>query len=206
MPAPRTRGAPYFSERPHESLTDFLLEYDALATAHGLNDDQKVHTLSRYVPSHLHEFWQTLDGYAAANWATYRASIEAIYPDTSASTRFTKKALWELVDSWARTPMRDEEDVLQYYRRFLEYSNPLCAARTLSDKDRNAEFFQGFHPEDREILNDRLHAMKPNHPEDKPYDLNDTFKVARRYFSNAQFYRPLQCRRQDEERRGSDPS
>jgi hypothetical protein len=112
--------------------------------------------LSRYVPSRLREFWQTLDGYATNDWRTYRASIEKIYPDTSASTRFTKKALHELVDSWARTPMRGEEDVLQYYRRFLEYSNPLRTAQTLSEEDRNAEFFKGFHPEDREVINDRL--------------------------------------------------
>jgi hypothetical protein len=100
--------------------------------------------------------------------------------------------------------MRSEDDVLQYHRRFLEHSNPLRTAQTLSDEDRNAEFFQGFHPEDREVINDRLHAMKPNHPIDKPYDLEDTFTAARRYFSNAQFYRPLQRWRHDEECRRYD--
>jgi hypothetical protein len=129
----------------------------------------------------------------------YRAAIKKIYPDTSASTHFSKKALWELVDSWACTPMRDEEDVLQYYRQFLEHSNPLHVAQTLSEEDHNAKFFKGFHPEDCEVINNHLHAMKPNHPEDKPYDFEDTFEAVRRYFSNAQFYRPLQRRRCDEE-------
>ena len=204
MPTPHTRGAPYFSERTNESLTDFLVEYNALATAHGLTDDQKVSTLSGYASPRLREFWQTLNGYNTGDWTTYRASIQALYPDTSPSTRFTKKALHDLVDSWARTPMRDDDEVLEYYRRFLEYSNPLRTAETLTNEDRNAEFFRGFHPEDREILNNRLHAYRPNHPEDKPYELEDTFHVAQRYFSKTQFYRPLQRRRRDEARRGSD--
>jgi hypothetical protein len=126
MPALHTRGAPYFSVGLNESLTDFLVEYDALlATAHGLTDDRKVRMLSGYVS-------QMLDGYATGDWMTYQASIQALFPDTSASTRFTKQALHELVDFWARTPMRDDDEVLQYYRRFLEYSNPLRTAETIT--------------------------------------------------------------------------
>jgi hypothetical protein len=105
MPIPCTRGTPYFAERPDESLTDFLVDYDVLAIAHRLTDAQKVNTLSRYIPAKLRGLWQSLDGYATGNWATYRTAIEAIYPDTSAATCFTKKALHELVDSWAGTPM-----------------------------------------------------------------------------------------------------
>jgi hypothetical protein len=204
MPAPRMSGAPHFTEKPHESLMDFLLEYDALATAHGLTDKQKVQTLSRYVPSHIQEFWHILDGYAADDWRTYWAAIEKIYPDTSTSTHFSKKVLWELVDSWVHTPMWDEEDVLQYYRWFLKHSNPLCTVQTLLEEDCNAKFFEGFHPEDHKVINNHLHAMKPNHPEDKPYDFEDTFEAAWRYFSNAQFYHPLQRCHCDKEWQGSD--
>jgi hypothetical protein len=48
--------------------------------------------------------------------------------------------------------MRDEEDVMRYYHRFLELINPLRAAQKLSDEARNAKFFKSFHCEDREIL------------------------------------------------------
>ena len=34
--------------------------------------------------------------------------------------------------------------------------------------------------------------MRPNHPQDRPYELDDVFKAARSYFSNTQFYRPIQ--------------
>jgi hypothetical protein len=98
-------GAPYFAKRHDKSLTNFLVDYDALAIAHGLTNAQKVNTLSRYIPAKLCGLWQSLDSYTTGNWVTYQAAIEAIYPDTSAATHFTKKALRELVDSWARTPM-----------------------------------------------------------------------------------------------------
>ena len=83
--------------------------------------------------------------------------------------------------------MSNEEDVMDHYREFMELSSPLTTARQLSDEDRNAKFFKGFHRDDREILAGRLFTMKPNHPQDKPYELDDVFKAARGYFSNAQF-------------------
>ena len=34
--------------------------------------------------------------------------------------------------------MRDEEDIMDYYREFLELANPLQVTQQLSDEDRNA--------------------------------------------------------------------
>jgi hypothetical protein len=40
--------------------------------------------------------------------------------------------------------------------------------------------------------------MKPQHPAHKPYDIEGVFTAACGYFSNAQFYRPLQRLLRDE--------
>ena len=90
--------------------------------------------------------------------------------------------------------MRNEEDVMDYYREFLELANPLQVTQQLSDEDRNAKFFKGFHRDNREILSSHIFSMRPDHPQDRPYELDDVFKAARSYFSNVQFYRPVQQR------------
>ena len=85
--------------------------------------------------------------------------------------------------------MCNENDVLEYYHCFLTISNPLVAANQITADDCSAEFFLGFHPDDRNVLESCLFSMKPNQPEHKPYDLEDVFTAAQCYFSDARFYR-----------------
>jgi hypothetical protein len=192
MPGLRSTDMPFFSKTSTGSFTDFIYEYQALATTNGLTDAEKVRTIFRYISPDLRKFWKSVDGYSTDNWATFSMALEAMYPDTSATTRLTKKALQDLLYNTSRSRMGDEEDVMDYYWEFLELTNPLQATQLLSDEDCNTKFFKGFHRDDREILSGRLFSMKPNHLQDRPYKLNDIFKAARSYFSNAQFYRPVQ--------------
>jgi len=68
-----------------------------------------------------------------------------MYPDTSAATHFMKKALQELIYKTSCSRMTNEDDILDYYHLFLELSNPLTEVCQLSDDDRDAKFFKGFH-------------------------------------------------------------
>ena len=188
MPGPCSANAPFFSKTSTGSFTDFMHEYQALATANGLTDTQKVQAIFRYIPPDLWKFWKTVDGYTTDNWAMFSTALEAMYPDTLAATRLTKKALQDLLYNTLRSCMGDEEEVMDYYREFLELTNPLQAVQQLSNEDRNAKFFKGFHHDDREILSGHLFSMKPNHPQDRPYKLDNVFKATQSYFSNMQFY------------------
>ena len=194
MPALRSSTAPYFSGQANDVLADFLHEYDDLAISHGLTDSQKVETIVRYVPSHVREFWKTLDSYTQRNWTAFQTMLKSLYPDTAASNRYTKQGLQDFVNLSSKARILDEDDLALYYRRFLQLSNPLYVSQKLTDDERNTEFFYGFHPDDRAILDNRLFAMNPTRPTDKAPSLDDTFNAARGYFSHTQFHRPLQRR------------
>ncbi|KAH9042193.1 hypothetical protein EDB85DRAFT_2139539 [Lactarius pseudohatsudake] len=186
LPSPRPAEAPYFSGRCNDPIVDFLFEYDILTTNHGLSDSQKVETIVHYIAPSMRDFWKTLDGYSTGDWATFKSTLESLYPDTSAK-RYTKRALQEFVDNYAKTQrMRDEDDVMSYYRDFLALSKPLSNKQRISDEERSFEFFQGFHPDDRRLLAFRLLAMKPDHPIGVPHDLEDVLTAARRQFSGVQ--------------------
>ena len=194
MPGLRSNNAPHFSNDTINHFSDFIHKYEALARANSLTDDKKVEAIFRYIALKLRKFWKSLNRYQnPTNWGLFHTALEAMYPDTSAATRFAKKALQELIYKTSCSQMTNKDDVLDYYCLFLELSNPLTEARQLSDNDRDTKFFKGFHWDDREILSGHLFTMKPNHPQDKPYKLADVFKAARGYFSNAQFYWPKLC-------------
>ena len=197
MPGTRSNKAPSFSGKPEERIADFLFDYEGLATGCQLTDKEKVEAILRYVPFPVHELWKTITGYASGDWAAFRATLERLYPDTAAATRYTRNVLKDLVQLSSKYRMRDENDVLEYYRHFLTISNPLVAANQITADDCSAEFFLGFHPDDRNVLESRLFSMKPNQPEHKPYDLEDVFTAAQRYFSDAWFYRLADRRRDD---------
>ena len=94
----------------------------------------------------------------------------------------------EFVRISAQTRIQDENELLLYYRRFLQISNPLRLSNQLSDEVWNAEFFNGFHPKDRDIVYDRLFAIDPRRPLNQTPSVDDTWEAARGYFTNNQFH------------------
>src|SRR5229473_3995019 len=188
MPAPRSNNAPYFSGQQGDSLADFLHEYDSLASSLGLTGGQKVDTILRYVPASTREFWMTLDSYSLKDWRDFRTDLENLYPDTTAGSRYTRVGLQEFVRISAQTRIQDEDDLMLYYRRFLQISNPLRLSHQLSEEQRNEEFFNGFHRKDRDVIYDRLFTINLRRPVNRAPDLEETWEAARGYFTNNQFH------------------
>src|SRR6266702_4109757 len=87
--------------------------------------------------------------------------------------------------------MRDEEDVIQYYRQFLVFCQPLVDTCKITDDERDSAFWYGFHPDDREALSPRLIAKHPDQSIDQPYSLEDVYKAARAVFTPSTFL-PIQ--------------
>lgn len=135
MPAGRSPRAPYFSGEIGESLSEFLREYEDLADGNGLAEKQKVETILRYVPCSVRNFWEDLPGYAPANWSRFRAEIKRFYPDAGTRTRYTRRALTEFLELSAESRIRDEDDVMKYYRNFLTIALPLYKKNKLPDDD-----------------------------------------------------------------------
>ncbi|KAI9453046.1 hypothetical protein BJY52DRAFT_1094279, partial [Lactarius psammicola] len=125
MPVARSQRAPRFSGQDDEILAEFLREYEDLADGNGLSERLKVEMVLRYVPRSLRNLWMTLPGYRSASWHRFRTQLEELYPDIAASTRCTRQGLTEFVELSAKCRVRDEGDVLKYYRNFLTIALPL---------------------------------------------------------------------------------
>ena len=183
MPPPRSHRAPYFSGNVDDPIEDFLREYEELADDCALTSQQKVETIIRYIPVKLRDLWKSLDGYVTQDWAALKRVLEHTYDGASARSRHSKQKLYDFARYSSKTQMNEEEDVLQYYRRFLIFSKPLVDARRLTEEECNKMFWLGFHPRDRSRMFSRLIAKHPDQNSDEHFNYLDVYKVARATFS-----------------------
>ena len=107
--------------------------------------------------------------------------------------------------------MEEEADVINYHRDFNTLSKPLLDAGWITVGERNAIFWHGFHPDDRQALQGRLIAKQPDRPKGQAFDLQDVLQTARAIFSGDDdfFFQEPSLRRSGSDRtrgRRSEPS
>ncbi|KAH9011150.1 hypothetical protein EDB85DRAFT_1146371 [Lactarius pseudohatsudake] len=182
MPSPRSKFAPYYSGHA-DSFEDFLEEFEALAYDCALTDPQRVDVIIRYVDPSIREFWKSLNGYRSRDWPLFRQSLIDVFGNPTPRHQIMRQKLHSHVQDSSRRRMDCEDDVLQYYRQFLCYSAPLVHAGHLSEEERDAAFWYGFHPEDRKVIQPRLLGKNPFQPPDIPFHFEDVFVCARAAFA-----------------------
>ncbi|KAN0133117.1 hypothetical protein V8E53_009147 [Lactarius tabidus] len=182
MPSPHSRSAPYFSGR-CGTFEEFLEEFEARAYDCRLTDLQRVDVLVRYVDPPVRETCKSLNGYRSCDWSLFRHSLVNVFGTTTTRHQIMKQKLRNLVEDSSRIRMDREEDVLQYYRTFKHYSDPLVRSGHLTETNRDVEFWYGFHPHDRDILWQRLLAVHPFHRNDIPFHFEDVFDCACKVFA-----------------------
>ncbi|KAH9032125.1 hypothetical protein EDB85DRAFT_2289843 [Lactarius pseudohatsudake] len=187
MPSPRSKFAPYYSGCT-DSFEDFLEEYEGLAYDCALTDPQRVDVIIRYVAPSLRDFWRSLSGYHSCDWPQLRQSLVNIFGNPTPRHQIMRQKLHSHVQDSSRRRMDCEDDVLQYYRQFLCYSAPLVHTGHLSEEERDAAFWYGFHPEDRQVLQPRLLSKNPLQPPDVPFHFEDVFGCARAAFAYNSYF------------------
>ena len=89
MPTTRSHQAPTFSGRASDSFGKFLRDYEHLADSHQLTEEEKVQTITRYIPDALQAHWELLDGYTSQDWDVFRQMLKELYPDENRSGLYT---------------------------------------------------------------------------------------------------------------------
>jgi len=171
MPSPRDKTAPYFSGEVNIKIEDFLKEYKELADGCGLLEQQKVETVIRYVNTEQRHIWTTLSGFLRHDWDDLCRELRKEYISPTAQGRFSRQKLVELTNRSAGLPMDEETDVINYHREFNTLSKPLLEAGRITAGERNAFFWRGFHPKNRQALRECLVAKQPDRPKGQAFDL-----------------------------------
>ncbi|KAI9450243.1 hypothetical protein BJY52DRAFT_1192006 [Lactarius psammicola] len=182
MPPPRSEYAPYYSGYA-DAFEDFLDEFEGRAYDCELTDPQRVDAIIRYVDPSIRELCRSLNGFRPRNWPVFRQSLLDTFGRTTPRPQVMRQKLQCYIQNSSRSRMDCIDDVLQYYRQFLCYSAPLVHAGHLTEEDRDAAFWRGFHPEDCKVLWPRLIGKNPIQPPDTPFYFEDVFHCARAAFA-----------------------
>ena len=182
MPSTRSKTAPRFSGEIDIPIEEFLKEYEELADGCGLTQHQKVETVIWYVSTSQRHIWTSLAGFAARDWSDLCRQLRKEYISPSTQGRYSKQKLVELANSSTELPMEEEADMINYHRDFNTLSKPLLEARRITEGERNAIFWHGFHPDNRRVLWERLIAKQPDKPNREAFDLQDVLQTAMAIF------------------------
>ena len=79
--------------------------------------------------------------------------------------------------------MGDKTDIINYQRQFNAQSKVLLNTGRMTERERNAIFWRGFHPDDQQALCKCLIAMHPSKPTGEAFDLKDVFNIVWAIFS-----------------------
>src|SRR6266849_8391486 len=180
MPSARSSQAKALSflAREDELVTEFLCEYEDLANSCRLSPVQEVETVLHYVPRILQRLWKTLPSYQAKDWDNFKLELERLHPDVRALSRDTKQGLETFRKLSAKSCMRDEDDVLRYYRNFLTVVTPLLLKHHITMDNFNTAFFKGFPRSIRDIIAERFEKVYPHHPVHEPFHMQGILDAA----------------------------
>jgi len=174
---------PFFSGNINDLIEDFLQEYNELADSYRLSSRQKVETVIWYIAQSQRDIWKSLEGYVNCDWSDLCRNLRDEYVNPTPQGRYSKQKLQDYTNRRARHQIKDKEDVLKYYRVFNRLSKPLLDSDRITTGERNAAFWQGFHPDDRKALHERLIAKKPDMPRGHAFNYKDVLSIARAIFS-----------------------
>ncbi|KAH9034565.1 hypothetical protein EDB85DRAFT_2221248 [Lactarius pseudohatsudake] len=180
MPSPSSKYAPYYSGH-QGTFETFLQEYESLADRCMLSGPQRVGTIVCYMAPSVREVLKSVNRFCSHDWSDYRQFLVDIFG--TPRHLVARQELLNFVQDSSRKRMFCEDDVLQYYRQFSSFAAPIAHTRHLSEMQRDAAFWCGFHPTDRSMLQPALLTKYPYKAHDDPFPFDDVLSCARAAFA-----------------------
>jgi hypothetical protein len=189
MPLRGTPDAPRFDGKTAVLLSSYLEDIELLGTSVGLTDSGKIKAAIRYADLDEAEVWQTLPKASAIfpDWDQFVTAVKDLYPGCEGDDHYCRADLQYLVQDHRSKPMRSQEDLGEYRRKFTKISSLLIFTRNLSELDRDDLFLKGFPDDVQHRIHHRLSVVKPDlHPDD-PYPLANTITAAKFLLTGSAF-------------------
>jgi hypothetical protein len=191
MPLRGTRDAPKFDGKTAAQLPRFLEDVEILGDAAGITEEAMIKAAIRYADLEEAEVWETLDAASGVDWADFVTAVKDLYPGCEGASRFCRADLQYLVYEYSKKPMRSQDDLGEYRRKFIKISAHLVTAKKLAETERDALFLSGFPQEVAERVRHRLSIVKSDlHPDDA-YPIEDVMKAAKFLLTGSALRAPI---------------
>ncbi|KAG2346997.1 hypothetical protein BDR05DRAFT_859802, partial [Suillus weaverae] len=130
MPVHGSERAPKFDGKV-SSLLEFLNQYEVLADDGGLQGQDCIKQLLRYLPSDERELWSGLTEAKTSDFDTFVAEVKVMYPGCEGDRCYTFSDLQAITRKYTSMPMPSVEELSTYYRTFCKVMQPLLASNCI---------------------------------------------------------------------------
>ena len=138
----------------------------------------RIKSAIRYAPPEESETWTMLEEAKGKDWDKFVSAVKTLYPGCEGDRRFTRTDLENLCAEQARTPMRSQEDLGQYYRKFFKISRHLIQKKKLAELERDRLFLDGIHETAGNAIRRRLEIRYVDHHPEDPYGIQEVYDAA----------------------------
>ena len=188
FPTPRSRNAPKQFRGRFDEVGPFLEEFNRLAVAYNLSNDDKFKLITHYVSRSVRETIEGLSSYASKDWDAFDKALKNLYNYIKTDRKYRTKDLSKFARKSRETKIKDLYSFNKYRRRITRIGGWLLQREKISPSEYDKYFWKGLPPSTRNKLEHRILQMKPNWDLSIPYTAEDMTAAAEHVFSVTRFY------------------
>ncbi|KAF6761017.1 hypothetical protein DFP72DRAFT_881994 [Ephemerocybe angulata] len=172
MPLRNERRAPKFDGH-GAYLSQFFRDFETVAYAAGLPDDEWITKVIDYVPVEEYELWRSVGRQPKTHWAKFKTDIAKFYAGADHERKYTVSDLERVSETFASKTSVSRADFSDFYRKFYTIATYLKDKERLSSREAARLLLNALHLDLRNQVRAQLRAMHPSHHPDDPFPVTD---------------------------------
>ena len=182
LPYRREDSAPQFDPSDPSVIERYFDDLEFLFIRHSVSDHQEKKRAAVNYPCVVTErLWKTAHAFSdpARSYEDFKAEIIVLYPEATAAHEYTRRQFDQLISDRARSPIRSEAELGQYFRKFLLVSRFLISKGRLGTPEQSRALMASFGPSLSIAVHSQLERQFPDHFYDDPYDVDVIYDATR---------------------------
>lgn len=174
MPTHREDSAPIFDGSDPCEIERYFDDLEFLFLKHSISDSQeKKRAAVRYLSLAPEQLWRTTPAFSnpTRSYEDFKAEVLALYPEATGEHEYTRAAFKRLVTDRARTPIRSEMELGEFYHAFLLTSRTLISQGRLGVPEQRRALLASFEPHLGADVQTRLERVFPTTSQRTPTTL-----------------------------------
>lgn len=102
------------------------------------------------------------------------------YPEAQETQKHMPQELEDIMEDFAKQPLRSENELAHYYRTFKAIAMGLLNQGDLTASNINKTLWFGLHRVTCKRIKHRLEVLKPDHDNSKPWTMEEVFVVGKK--------------------------
>ncbi|KAJ2936406.1 hypothetical protein H1R20_g690, partial [Candolleomyces eurysporus] len=170
MPARNERRAPSFNGS-GAFLPQFFRDYEAVATAAGLDTALWLSKVLDYARVEDYDLWKQVSEKPNLTWDEFKKEIAKFYAGADDERKYTISDLEQLCETTSAKVSLTRSDFSNLYRKFYTIVTYLKSKDRISDREASRQLILALNLDLRRRVRAQLRAMEPTHYPDDPWTI-----------------------------------